>query len=347
MNHQKDYFKNNSSSVPSFPQSIPFTASDLPIDEEGRIYHLQVKPTQLAPNILLVGDPGRAELIGSSFLHDIECEHQHRGLITITGTADITGKLATIISPVKSTVATSGIGTPSLEIVVQELVALNEIDFETRLPKVDFPKLQVIRVGTSGGLQKSTILGTPIITSYAIGLDNTGLFYEVPYPDQICKRIENELHQLIKKSMSKTSRYYGKIHPYVARADPIIVDALSEASERLGIPSKIGLTASCSGFFAPQGRNIARVNPSIQDIDGILAGYDPKLGDQSIENMEMETSFLTHFLGGLKYRVGSICTAIANRREDTFDHNYQDSVKNSIKIALLAMAIVRDRFPNT
>lgn len=159
-----------------FSRAAPYTASDLPIDEDGRIYHLQIKQGQIAPDILLVGDPGRAEVIGSTFLRDLEVEHEHRGLVTVTGTSDITGEQATIISPVKATVTTSGIGTPSLEIVVQELVALNEIDFETRTHKSDFPRLHILRVGTSGGLQASTELGTPIITSYAIGISLFGNF---------------------------------------------------------------------------------------------------------------------------------------------------------------------------
>jgi len=135
--------------------NTPFTPSDLPVDEEGRIYHIEVKPEQIAPDILLVGDPGRAEFIGSEFLRDLELEHKHRGLVTITGTAEITGQQATIISPLRTTVSTSRIGTPSLEIVAGELAALNEIDFSTRTRKPDFPRLHVIRVGTSGGLQAS------------------------------------------------------------------------------------------------------------------------------------------------------------------------------------------------
>ena len=128
-----------------FSRAAPYTASDLPIDEDGRIYHLQIKQGQIAPDILLVGDPGRAEVIGSTFLRDLEVEHEHRGLVTVTGTSEITGEQATMISPVKATVTTSGIGTPSLEIVVNELVALNEIDFETRTRKSDFPRLHILR----------------------------------------------------------------------------------------------------------------------------------------------------------------------------------------------------------
>ena len=86
----------------------PYTASDIPIGDDGSIYHLQVKPGQIAPDILLVGDPGRAEFIGSRFLHDISFENEHRGLVTITGTSGISGGQATIISPLKTTVATAG-----------------------------------------------------------------------------------------------------------------------------------------------------------------------------------------------------------------------------------------------
>jgi uridine phosphorylase len=323
----------------------PYTASDLPIDEHGRIYHLQVKPGEIAPDILIVGDPGRAEFIGSTFLRDLELEHEHRGLVTVTGTSQVSGERATIISPLRVTAATSGIGTPSLEIVVNELVALNEIDFETRTRKSDFPRLHVIRVGTSGALQASTDLGTPIITSYAIGMDNTGLFYEAPYPDETCDRLEHELADVVNSSMSTGSRFYGKIHPYVARSEPALVNALLEASAALGVPTKLGLTVSNSGFFAPQGRDIARVKPSVHDLDRVFAEYDPGMDGQRVENMEMEASFLIHFLGGLGHWAGAICPAIAHRREDTFDHHYQESIKNATRIALSALGRLRSREP--
>jgi len=319
--------------------AAPFTAADLPIDEAGRIYHLQVKPGQIATDILIVGDPGRAEYIGTEFLTDLELQHEHRGLVTITGTSRITGEQATFISPRRTTATTSGMGTPSLEIILSELVALNEIDFETRTRKSDFPGLRIIRVGSSGALQATTKIGTPIITSYAIGLDNTGLFYEAPYPDEICERLEGDLGQVLRDKMSPKSRFYGRLHPYVTRAEPVLVDALVEASKRLGVPAKTGLTVSAPGFFAPQGRDIARVKPSIPELDQFLSEYDPKLGGQRIENMEMEASFLFHYLGSLGYWVGEICMTIANRRENTFDNNYQEATKKSINVALLALAI--------
>lgn len=327
-------------------QVPPFTASDLPIDDEGRIYHLQLKPGQVARDILIVGDPGRAEFIGSHFLRDLEVEHEHRGLLTVTGTSAITGEQATIISPIRTTAATSGIGTSSLEIVINELVALHEINFQTRTRKAEFPRLTVLRVGTSGGLQAATKLGTPIITSYAVGMDNTGLLYEAPYPDETCRRLEGELGQLIELSMRADSRFYGKLHPYVSPAAPLLVDALLEAAEALDVPVKRGLTVSASGFYAPQGRDTSRIPLSVPGLDRVLSEYDPRVGGQWVENMEMEASFLIHFLGALGHWAGAICPAIANRRLDTFDHHYKQSVARTIDIALLALAMLRKRYPD-
>jgi len=329
--------------VPAQQYDTAYTASDLPIDEQGRIYHIQVKPGQIAPDILLVGDPGRAEFIASKFLRDLEVEHEHRGLVTATGTSELTREQATIISPVKTTVATSGMGTSSLEIVLQELVAINEIDFRTRTRKPEFPRLHIVRVGTSGALQASTRLGTPIITSYVIGMDNTGLYYEAPYPDEHCERLEGELYQLVKRSMRRESRFCGKIHPYVARAAPAMVDTLVEAAASLGVPAKTGLTASTSGFFAPQGRDVTRVKPSVPELDKILSEYDPRLGGQRVENMEMESSFLCHLLAGIGYWAGVICPTIANRRKDTFEQHYLKAVEDATEVALLALATARRR----
>jgi len=316
------------------------TEADLPIDANGRIYHLQITPKQLAPDILLVGDPGRAEFIARTFLRDLEVEQEHRGLVTATGTSCATGSRATIISPVRTTVATSGMGTPSLEIVLNELVALCEIDFATRTPKPLFPRLHVIRVGTSGGLQASTRLGTSIITAYAVGMDNTGLFYEAPCPDRTCARLERELAHEIEKAGRPDSRFRGKIQPYVSRAEPNVVRALTQAAQELGVAARTGLTVSNSGFFAPQGRDISRLRPSTPDLDRIFSEFDPGLDGLKAENMEMEASFLLHFLGGLGHWGGAICPVIANRRDNTFDHEYLTAIEGATKTALLALAVL-------
>jgi uridine phosphorylase len=103
------------------------------------------------------------------------------------------------------------------------------------------------------------------------------------------------------------------------------------------------LTISGGGFFAPQGRDIARVQPSVKEINRVFSAFDIRVGDQQIENMEMEASFLLHFLGGLGHRAGVICPTIANRQENTFDPNYQEAIANATKVALLALALLRSR----
>ena len=197
-------------------------------------------------------------------------------------------------------------------------------------------------MGTSGGLQAETPLGTPIITTYGIGLDNAGLFYEAPYPDETCRRLELEIAEVIKKTMPGDSRFFGKIHPYVTRADQGILNALIEAADRLGVQTKPGFTVSCPGFSAAQGRDINRMPPSVMDLDLVFAEFKPDVDGQRVENMEMEAAFLLHYMGGIGHRAGAICAAIANRRENTIDVHYQKSIENATRTALMALAFARN-----
>ena len=314
------------------PLPAPLSASDFPVDAEGRVYHLQLHSTELAPNIIIVGDPGRASDIGQRYLIEREFERSHRGLVTVTGRTN---------DGLRVTITTSGMGTPSLEIVLQELVALNEIDFSTRTRKEQFERLHIIRVGTSGGLQTATQLGTPIITTYGVGFDNTGLFYETPAPEPHGTRLERELHDLIRSAQGEGSRYRGAIYPYVGRCSPEVVEALLQAAGDLGVAVIKGLTVSNSGFFANQGRDVARLPLTVPDVDRLVADYDPKIGGERVENMEMETSFLAHFMTGLGYYAGSICPAISNRRLDTFAPTFADAMHHAVRIALGALTRLR------
>jgi uridine phosphorylase len=186
-------------------------------------------------------------------------------------------------------------------------------------------------------------LGTPIITTYSIGLENTGYFYQIPYPDDVCQRLEDKAARLVSNAMDQNARFYGSIRPYVSQSAPTLVEALVQASESLGIKSQRGLTVSSPGFFAPQGRDTARIKPSVPDIDQLFSDFEPDLHGQKVENMEMEASFLNHFMNGLGYWAGAICPVIANRREETFIPNYQPAIKNAIQVALLALATVRSQ----
>jgi uridine phosphorylase len=318
----------------SRPQrTAPITAADLPIGADRRIYHLQLKPEQLAPDILLVGDPGRASLIAETFFAELESEVFNRGLRTVTGRVKGSG--------MRISVVTSGMGTPSLEVVLQELVALNEIDFDTRLPKEHFEPLHLIRVGTSGGLQPNTRLGTPIISTYSIGMDNTALFYDAPPADSTCEHLEQLVAAAMVHEMSPQSRFRGRIQPYASKADAGMVAALEASATELSVAVETGITVSNSGFFCNQGRDIARVPPSVPDIDKIFTRLDPDLEGIRFENLEMETSFLFFFASALKYRAGAICITAANRELNTFAEDYIQGVKNATAVALRALEQLR------
>ena len=310
-----------------------FTQADLPITDQGRVYHLALRPEELSENIILVGDPERVPLIAEQFLETIEFDVSHRGLRSVTGTAGESGLRVSIV--------TSGMGTSSLEIVLQEIAALNEIDFSARVRKPAWPKLKLIRVGTSGAIHSDMELGTSIISEYAIGLDNTGLFYDTECPGEAAAEIEREVLRLLNEAAEKGQRFFGAVRPYAAAACRRICAALKQACEALKIPHSAGITASNSGFFANQGRDIARIASSIPDIDRELCKAGFKSTPLRIENMEMEASFLLHFAAGLGYEAGVICPVIANRADNTFVEAYDDVVKGAAHAALRALDLLQ------
>ncbi len=307
----------------------PFKPSDLPL-RDGRVYHLDLKPEELAKDILLVGDPERASLISKEFLKEIQVERFNRGLRCVTGIVSETGQRISII--------THGMGTPSMEIVLNELTALNEIDFTTMKRKARFDPLTLIRVGTTGGVQKETALGTLIITDYIVGLDNTGLFYDAPCPDQACRTLEERIRETVDRSISPASRFKGKIFPYGAKAHREVVAALETEALRLGVSHKRGVTVTSSGFFGNEGREISRIPLTVQDMDNLLAPVETGIPGLKIENLEMEASFLLHFMGAQGYRAGAIYPIIDKRCDGTFLTEYSRNIREATRLALRALA---------
>ena len=320
------------SAGPSSP--ISFTAADLPI-VAGRVYHLSIRPEDLANEVIVVGDPGRATHIGKNFLQNIEVDIEHRGLRSITGQTKSHGHRVSVI--------TTGMGTSSVEVVLAELVVLKEIDFATltRKPPEQRGNLTVIRLGTSGALQAETPLGTSIITEYAVGLDNTAMFYDIPVQDSVCSELEEETRRHIEQAMNPASRFRGKILPYVSRSSPEVVRALASAATALGVPAKTGITVSNSGFFAAQGRDVQRLPLSVPDIDQVMSELKIPSSKLRVENMEMEASFINHFLSGLGYRSGAVCICISNRRLNTFDSNYLQNMERATELTLEALWTLR------
>ena len=310
--------------------SVPFSESDLVI-KDGRIYHLALAPQDISNKIILVGDPDRVPLISSSFFKSVEVDVYHRGLRTHTGVTKQFDKRVSIV--------TSGMGTPSTEIILSELACLNEIDFIKRIPIEKTDPLTIIRVGTSGGLQplSETPLGTLIISEYAVGLDNTGLFYEQKsILDPYCLELEQRIEKLILDNMSKKSRFYAKIKPYVSKANPNLVTKLIKICKDNNFNYKSGITISNSGFFANQGRAVLNIKPSLPDLDQLLSSLDTG-SSLKIENMEMESSFLFHFCDNMNYSSVSICPTVANRYNDKFLEDSSDAVMKASQVAISAL----------
>ena len=149
--------------------------------------------------------------------------------------------------------------------------------------------------------------------------------------------LEEKVSECIAAAALPNSRFKGKIYPYVSKADQELTARMGQEAEKLGVMFKRGMTVSSSGFFANQGRDISRVPVSISDVDGLFASLDSGIPGLRFENMEMEASFLLHFMGGLGYRAGAICAVIDNRREDRFAENYADFIKDAVKVAVRAL----------
>lgn len=302
-----------------------FHEADLPL-KDGRVYHLGLKPEELAADIIVVGDPDRASLVAGEFFESLEVERFNRGLRTVTGRMKGTRRRVSVV--------TSGMGTPSLEIVLNEIVALKEIDLLNMRRREECERITVIRVGTSGALRENTDLGTLVISAYAVGLDNTGLFYDSLCPGARCREIEEAVRRVIDSATPADARFRGRIHPYGAMADPDVVTALEEEAKKRGVPWKTGITVTNSGFFANQGREVSRLSPTVPEIDALLADFPFAIDGLRMENMEMEASFLLHFLGGLGHRAGAICPVIDSRREGIFLEDYGRPVRDAIRVAL-------------
>lgn len=298
--------------------------SDLPI-VNGSAYHLGIDANALAPAIIIVGDPERVDRIATEHLETIEVRVSHRGLTTCTGTVRETKQ--------RVTVTTSGMGAPSIEIVLNEIIALAELDPKTCGRRSEAPPITIVRVGTCGALQPRTALGTSIISSHAVGLDSTAWFYAAGMAqDEMSRNLANVVKEAIEDRFSTEHPARGKIHPYGARGDEAVCEALRKAAEDLGVRYEMGATVTASGFFAPQGRDVGRIPASVVDLDRAIAVDDRFL------NMDMETAFLLHFCGGCGVRAGALCVAVANRALDTFESDFARHMSDAVRVALRALA---------
>ena len=279
-----------------------FAESELIINPDGSIFHLHVKPEQLADKIILVGDPGRVALVASHF-ETKECEVESREFKIITGSYK--GK--------RITVQSTGIGCDNIDIVVNEMDALANIDFKTRHEKETFKQLTFVRIGTCGGLQPYTPVGTFVASVKSIGFDGLLNFYAGR--NNVC---DLELEEAFKKHMNWSPLLSA---PYVIDGDKELVDRIA------GEDMVRGITIACGGFFGPQGRElrIPLADPHQNEkVESFV------YGDLRITNFEMESSALAGLSALMGHKAMTCCMVIANRVAKEANANYKNSIDNLI-----------------
>lgn len=295
----------------------------------GKLYHLGIKKSDLAKNILIVGDPARAIRVSKEF-DQIECEISNREYITITGS----------YKGIPVSVIGTGIGTDNVEIALVEAYIAHEFDLESGKKEKNCSPLTVIRLGTSGGIQSEVTPGSLAISSYALGLDTTGLYYEQPPEDDIVKRIEIESSRILNDSINNSSRFKGKLMPYASKASAEVTNALINQANAHGVEFETGITVSSPGFYGPSSRYIEGLSNTLSDIKGSLSKLD--IDGLKVHNMEMESSLLFHLCSQLGYRAGTICTVISGPNDSDSIIDYETAIGNTIKIGLNALLELND-----
>ena len=285
-----------------------FTESELIINADGSIFHLHVKPEQLADKIILVGDPGRVALVASHF-ENVECEVESREFKTITGIFN--GKRITVIS--------TGIGCDNIDIVMNEIDALANINFQTREEKEKFRQLEIVRIGTCGGLQPYTPIGCYICSETSIGFDGLLNFYEGR--NSVCDlQLERELLNHLGWSGNMCSPA-----PYVINAD-------AELTERISGKDMIkGITVSCGGFFGPQGRQL-RIPLTDPNQNEKIENFE--YHGRKITNFEMESSALAGLSRLMGHKATTVCMVIANRIAGEANTGYKNKIDDLIQLVL-------------
>lgn len=283
-----------------------FAPSELIINEDGSVFHLHVRPEQIAHKVILVGDPGRVDLVASHF-ETRECEIQSREFRTITGTYQ--GKRVSVLS--------TGIGCDNIDIVMNELDALVNIDFSTRTEKETLTSLEVVRIGTCGGLQPFTPVGTFICSDKSIGFD--GLLNYYGGRDEVCDL-----------AFEETFKRHMEWNPQ--KGAPYVIDNNPELTTRIGGDVMVhGVTIACGGFFGPQGRELRvpladpRQNEKIMSFE-----YEGR----RITNFEMEGSALAGLAALQGHRAMTCCMVIANRVAHEANTAYKSSIDDLIRIVL-------------
>lgn len=279
-----------------------YSPSELIINDDGSVFHLHLKPGQLAHKVILVGDPGRVETIVKHF-DTVEVEVCNREFHSATGTYQ--GKRISAVS--------TGIGCDNIDIVLNELDALVNIDFNSRTEKNTLTRLEIVRIGTCGGLHSSTPVGTFIASVKSIGFD--GLLNYYAGRNEVC---DTEFEEAFTTHMNWQKQ---KGAPYVAVANPKLV-------ERIASDDMVrGYTVSSGGFYGPQGR---KLRASIADPDQNAKLQDFSYEGMQILNLEMESSAIAGLAGLLGHSAMTCCMVIANREDLKANTSYKNNIDTLI-----------------
>lgn len=287
-------------------KQTPIPPSELIINSDGSIFHLHLKPEQLADRIVLVGDPDRVTMIGK-YLTDVECDVLNREFHSITG--HYAGKRLTIVS--------HGIGGDNIDIVINELDALANIDFSTRLPRLDLRSLTMVRIGTSGGLQPWSPIGTYVAAERAVGFDG------VPYFYADTERVRDlRLEDALRKQLEW---HIDGLRPYAVAADPELTDRIA------GSDIVRGITIATCSFYGAQGRSL-RIPLADPDLNRKIEAFEHE--GRQIGNFEMESASLAALAALLGHRALTVCCIIAGRVAKNMNVDYKASIVGLIEKVL-------------
>jgi uridine phosphorylase len=276
-------------------------SSELIINARGAIYHLDLRPEEIGDTIITVGDPSRVEKV-SKYFDQILFKSQHREFITHTGR--IGNKTVSVIA--------TGIGPDNIDIVMNELDALVNIDLEKRTINPVKKHLKFIRVGTSGSLQPHIDVDSFVASTYGLGLDNLMHFYPVQQTE-----IEIELLSNFKAQVQLNPN----ITPYINSASAFLLAQFTDGC-------KAGITATCPGFYGPQGRNL-RMGLAMPNLNEQLTAF--RFGNHQITNFEMETSALYGLASVMGHQALSLSVIVANRLAKKFSTDVDATVEKLIK----------------
>jgi len=276
--------------------------SELVLNEDGSVYHINLRPEHLADTIILVGDQGRVAKVSKHF--DV-IEHQRQNREFVTHTGRIGSKRLSVIS--------TGIGCDNIDIVINELDALVNIDLENRVIKTEKKSLNLIRLGTSGSLQKDIPVDSFILSSHGVGFDGLMNYYRSG------REVEDSM--LTEEFIKHTSWNSDLPRPNIIPGSRELINLIKEGTHQ-------GITATAGGFYGPQGR-ILRLTPNVDQLNELLTSF--KHEGLRITNFEMETSALYGLSAALGHKAATVCAIIANRLAKRYSENHNVTVEKLIE----------------